>query len=89
MTTMKMIQCISPKSGGALEVFGMDVDTESRRIKSRLGVVPPENNLDLDFSAYRNLLVYVRYFGIQRREAEKRQRNSFRSCSSKKNGTFW
>ena len=56
-TTMKMIQCISPKSGGTLQVFGMDVDTHHRRIKSRLGVVPQENNLDPDFSAYRNLLI--------------------------------
>ncbi|WP_048180426.1 ABC transporter ATP-binding protein [Methanoculleus sediminis] len=71
-TTMKMIQCISPKSGGTLEVFGMDVDTRQREIKSRLGVVPQENNLDPDFSAYRNLLVYARYFGIPRREAERR-----------------
>jgi len=71
-TAMKMIQCISPKSGGTLEVFGMDVDTRSRRIKSRLGVVPQENNLDPDFSAYRNLLIYARYFDIPKREAEKR-----------------
>ncbi|MCT8336558.1 ATP-binding cassette domain-containing protein [Methanoculleus sp. Afa-1] len=71
-TAMKMIQCISPKSGGTLEVFGMDVDTQARRIKSRLGVVPQENNLDPDFSAYRNLLIYARYFGIPKREAEKR-----------------
>ncbi|WP_054848370.1 ATP-binding cassette domain-containing protein [Methanoculleus chikugoensis] len=71
---MKMIQCISPpKSGGTLEVFGMDVDTHHRRIKSHLGgVVPQENNLDPDFSAYRNLLIYARYFGIPKREAERR-----------------
>ncbi|MDK2916950.1 MAG: lipooligosaccharide transport system ATP-binding protein [Euryarchaeota archaeon] len=74
-TTMKMIQCISPKSGGTLEVFGMDVDTHRRQIKSRLGVVPQENNLDPDFSAYRNLLVYARYFGIPKREAEQRAKD--------------
>ncbi|WP_301676950.1 ABC transporter ATP-binding protein [Methanoculleus methanifontis] len=71
-TTMKMIQCISPKSGGTLEVFGMDVDTHQRQIKSHLGVVPQENNLDPDFSAYRNLLIYARYFGIPKRQVEKR-----------------
>ena len=71
-TTMKMIQCISPKSGGSLEVFGMDVDTHPREIKSRIGVVPQENNLDPDFTAYRNLLVYARYFGIPKSVAEER-----------------
>ncbi|HQP71777.1 MAG TPA: ABC transporter ATP-binding protein, partial [Methanoculleus sp.] len=71
-TTMKMIQCISPKSGGSLEVFGMDVDTHPREIKKRIGVVPQENNLDPDFTAYRNLLIYSRYFGITGRLAEER-----------------
>lgn len=71
-TTMKMIQCVSPKTSGTLEVLGMDVDTRQREIKSRLGVVPQETNLDPDFSAYRNLLVYARYFGIPKREAERR-----------------
>ncbi|HPM55261.1 MAG TPA: ABC transporter ATP-binding protein, partial [Methanoculleus sp.] len=71
-TTMKMIQCISPKTGGTLEVLGMDVDTRQREIKGRLGVVPQENNLDPDFSAYQNLLIYARYFGIPKREAERR-----------------
>ena len=69
---MKMIQCISPKTGGTLEVLGMDVDTRQREIKGRLGVVPQENNLDPDFSAYQNLLIYARYFGIPKREAERR-----------------
>lgn len=69
---MKMIQCVSPKTGGTLEAFGMDVDTHKREIKGRLGVVPQENNLDPDFSAYRNLLIYARYFGIPRSEAERR-----------------
>ncbi|HQD26966.1 MULTISPECIES: ABC transporter ATP-binding protein [Methanoculleus] len=71
-TTMKMIQCISPKTGGTLEVFGMDVDTHQQEIKSRLGVVPQETNLDPDFSTYQNLLVYARYFGIPKHEAERR-----------------
>lgn len=69
---MKMIQCISPKSSGTLEVFGMDVDAHPREIKGRLGVVPQETNLDPDFSAYRNLLVYARYFGIPKGEAARR-----------------
>lgn len=71
-TTMKMIQCVSPKTGGTLRVFDMDVDTHQREIKNQIGVVPQETNLDPDFSTYRNLLVYARYFGIPKREAERR-----------------
>jgi lipooligosaccharide transport system ATP-binding protein len=71
-TTMRMIQCVSPVTGGRLEVMGMDVSTRQREIKSLMGVVPQENNLDGDFTVYENLLVYSRYFDIPQDEAEKR-----------------
>lgn len=69
-TVMKMIQCVSPKTGGKLEVFGMDINTHPREIKKLLGVVPQESNLDPDFTVYENLLVYSRYFNIPRTVAE-------------------
>jgi lipooligosaccharide transport system ATP-binding protein len=68
-TTMKMIQCASPKSGGILRVFGLDVDEHPREIKQQMGVVPQETNLDPDFTTYENLLMYSRYFGIPSQEA--------------------
>ena len=49
-TTMKMIYCFSPKTSGRLEVAGIDVDRDPRRIKEIIGVTPQENNLDPDFS---------------------------------------
>jgi lipooligosaccharide transport system ATP-binding protein len=71
-TTMRMIQCVSPVTSGRLEVMGLDVGTRKREIKSLMGVVPQENNLDGDFTVHENLLVYSRYFDIPRAEAEKR-----------------
>ncbi|SFM47760.1 ABC transporter ATP-binding protein [Methanolobus profundi] len=71
-TTMRMIQCVSPVSGGSLDVLGMDVASRQREIKSQMGVVPQENNLDGDFTVYENLLVYSRYFDIPKDEAERR-----------------
>ncbi|WP_321431345.1 ATP-binding cassette domain-containing protein [uncultured Methanolobus sp.] len=71
-TTMRMIQCVSPVTGGSLEVLDMDVSSRQREIKSFMGVVPQENNLDEDFTVYENLLVYSRYFDIPQDEAEKR-----------------
>lgn len=71
-TTMRMIQCVSPRSGGSLSVYGMDPDAKPRAIKQWLGVVPQETNLDPEFTCRENLLVYSRYFGIAKREAERR-----------------
>ncbi|MCL7413512.1 MAG: ATP-binding cassette domain-containing protein [ANME-2 cluster archaeon] len=70
-TAMKMIQCVSPKTSGKLEVFGMDVNTHQSEIKRFLGIVPQETNLDPDFSVYENMMVYSRYFDIGRTDARK------------------
>jgi lipooligosaccharide transport system ATP-binding protein len=63
-TVMKMITCTSPPSSGELEVDGLGVHADARRIKSILGVVPQEVNLDEDLNVLQNLLVYARYFGM-------------------------
>ena len=71
-TTMRMIACRTPLSSGALTVEGLDVQRSARRIRSLIGVVPQENNLDPDLDVRQNLLVYARYYRIPRREAEER-----------------
>ncbi|GDY31476.1 ABC transporter [Gandjariella thermophila] len=65
-STMRMIGCVSPRSGGELTVLGMDPDTDGARIRARLGVVPQEDNLDTELTVRQNLQVYGRYFGLSR-----------------------
>jgi lipooligosaccharide transport system ATP-binding protein len=71
-TTMRMIACRAPLTSGALRVEGFDVRRDARRIRSLIGVVPQENNLDPDISVRQNLLVYARYFRLARESAERR-----------------
>ena len=71
-TTVRMISCVSPVTKGELVVDGMDVRREPRRIKSILGVVPQEDNLDPDLSVRQNLAVYARYFDMPRELANER-----------------
>jgi lipooligosaccharide transport system ATP-binding protein len=73
-TTMRMIACRSPLSAGSLTVEGLDVRTDARRIRSLIGVVPQDNNLDPDLNVRQNLLVTARYFRLPRPEAEERSR---------------
>ena len=61
---MKMIYGLATVDGGELTVLGMDATRERRKIKSRLGVVPQETNLDGDLTVRENLLQQARYFGI-------------------------
>jgi lipooligosaccharide transport system ATP-binding protein len=71
-TTMRMIACRTPHTSGGLRVEGFDVRRDARRIRSLIGVVPQENNLDPDISVRQNLLVYARYFRMPRDTAERR-----------------
>ena len=66
-STMKMIGAVSPISGGSLSVLGMDPAVDGPRIRARLGVVPQEDNLDLELTVYENLLIYGRYFGLSKK----------------------
>ena len=65
-STMRMIGAVSPISGGSLEVLGLDPMHDGPRLRSRLGVVPQENNLDEELTVYDNLMMYGRYFDLDR-----------------------
>src|SRR4030067_2633386 len=55
-TTVHMIYCFLPLNEGKLAVAGKNVTTQSREIKSIVGVAPQEDNLDPDFTVLKNLL---------------------------------
>jgi lipooligosaccharide transport system ATP-binding protein len=63
-STMRMIGCVSPASGGTLRVLGMDPSVDGPRIRARLGVVPQADTLDRELRVEENLLTYARYFDI-------------------------
>jgi len=65
-STMRMISCTSPRTGGELTVLGMDPATQGPRIRARLGVVPQTDNLDTELTVRQNLQTYGRYFGLSR-----------------------
>ncbi|WP_426593877.1 ABC transporter ATP-binding protein [Cellulomonas sp. McL0617] len=65
-TTMRMIGAVSARTSGDLRVLGRDPDTHGPEIRSLLGVVPQEDNLDTELKVRDNLIVYGRYFGIPR-----------------------
>jgi lipooligosaccharide transport system ATP-binding protein len=71
-TTMRMIACRTPPTAGQLFVEGREVRTHAREIRSLIGVVPQENNLDPDLNVLRNLVVYASYYGIPKNQAAQR-----------------
>jgi lipooligosaccharide transport system ATP-binding protein len=71
-STMKMITTVSPITAGTLSVFGLDPASEGRSIRQRLGVVPQEDNLDLELTVAENLYVYGRYHDMSRAQIRAR-----------------
>jgi lipooligosaccharide transport system ATP-binding protein len=71
-STMRMIACMSPVSAGTLRVLGGDPDRDGPEIRSRIGLVPQEDTLDLELTVLDNLLVYGRYFDLPRRVIRER-----------------
>jgi len=71
-STMRMIGCTSPVTGGTLSVLGMDPNHDGARIRSRLGVVPQQDTLDNELTVRENLIIYGRYFGLARDECRRR-----------------
>jgi lipooligosaccharide transport system ATP-binding protein len=65
-STMRMVGCVSPPTGGELVILGQDPVRAGPAIRARLGVVPQENTLDLELTVRENLIVYGRYFGLPR-----------------------
>ncbi|MCC6270740.1 MAG: ABC transporter ATP-binding protein, partial [Microbacteriaceae bacterium] len=63
-TTMRMIGAVSTRTGGELSVIGLNPNQYGPEIRSQLGVVPQENNLDSELKVRDNLIVYGRYFGL-------------------------
>lgn len=66
-TAMSIIYCFMPPTSGDVTVFGLDVAGEPSAIKSRIGVMPQDDNLDPDLSVFQNLIVYARYFDMPKK----------------------
>ncbi len=63
-TTLKLCLGLVEPDAGTLELLGEPVPRRAREARIRVGVVPQFDNLDPDFTAAENLLVYARYFGL-------------------------
>ncbi len=57
-TTIRMLTTLTRPDSGTCAIHGFDVVSQSMEIKKQIGVVPQENNLDRELTAYENLLIY-------------------------------
>jgi lipooligosaccharide transport system ATP-binding protein len=63
-TTLRLCLGLTAPDRGDIRLNGCVIPAEARRARTRVGVVPQFDNLDPDFTASENLLVFGRYFGL-------------------------
>jgi lipooligosaccharide transport system ATP-binding protein len=63
-TTMRIIAATSQRTSGKVSVLGKDPESDGPQIRAHLGVVPQQDNLDLQLTVTENLYIYGRYFGL-------------------------
>ncbi|MDQ1570616.1 MAG: lipooligosaccharide transport system ATP-binding protein [Actinomycetota bacterium] len=71
-TTMRMVGAVSTRTSGTLSILGLDPNLHGPEIRSQLGVVPQQDNLDMELRVRDNLIVYGRYFGMPAKVVGKR-----------------
>lgn len=71
-SVIRMIYGFSPLTEGQMNVFGLDIRSGWRKIRYRLGVCQQENTLDPDLTVEQNLLLYARYFEMEKKHARER-----------------
>jgi len=71
-SAIRMTYGFSPLTSGGMHLFGMDIKTQWRQIRSRLGICHQDNTLDPDLTVEQNLLIYARYFEMDKARAKAR-----------------
>ena len=71
----------------AIRVLGHDPDKNVLQIKYNTGIVPQENNLDVELTVVENLMIYSKFYGISQKEALKKidELLEFMELSEKRN----
>ncbi|HEX7670349.1 MAG TPA: ABC transporter ATP-binding protein [Polyangiaceae bacterium] len=66
-TLIRMLIGLVSITSGEARIAGIDVRREPDRVRRVLAVVPQALTSDLDLTAYENMDIYARYFGVDRK----------------------
>lgn len=77
-TTMKLMYGSAMMDAGELYILGLNVRKNVSEIKKRIGIVPQEDGLDVEFSVFENLMVFSSYFNIPKHKAREKIKDLLR-----------
>src|SRR5687768_1855330 len=67
-TTMRLLTAQAIADQGSIEVLGLPVPERSKQARALMGVVPQQDNLDVELTVRQNLQVFARLYRLPRVE---------------------
>jgi ABC-2 type transport system ATP-binding protein len=67
-TLIRMLTTLVPPSEGTARINGLDVVREANAVRQCIGVIPQAMTSDLDLSAWENLSIFAKLYGIGREQ---------------------
>jgi ABC-2 type transport system ATP-binding protein len=71
-TTVRMITGVIKPDAGKASIMGYDVERETINAKQMVGVLPETSNAYIDLSAWQNLMLMAKLYGLAKKERESR-----------------
>jgi lipooligosaccharide transport system ATP-binding protein len=68
-TTMRLLTAQAVADEGTIEVLGLEVPRQSKQAAAQMGVVPQQDNLDIELTVRQNLQVFARLYRVPRATA--------------------
>lgn len=71
-TTIRMLTTLLTPTAGAARVNGYDLRTQEREVRHSIGVIPQAMTSDMDLTAWENMEIHAKFFGLPKGERKQR-----------------
>jgi len=63
-TLIRMLTTVIPPSDGTAIIAGFDIKADQDQVRRSIGVVPQATTLDVELTAWENMEIYSKYYGV-------------------------
>ncbi|MFA5131391.1 MAG: ATP-binding cassette domain-containing protein [Patescibacteria group bacterium] len=71
-TTIKIMTTLLAKSSGTIKIAGYDIEHDQNKIRNCLGIVFQDPSLDDELTAYENMEIHARLYGLDRSDLKEK-----------------
>jgi ABC-2 type transport system ATP-binding protein len=71
-TTIRILLTLIKPTAGKIRVFGLDALTDADRVRQMAGYVPQDVSVDGEITAYENILIYSKLYGMPSNQRKQR-----------------